>query len=295
MTKRFQYVVVRYVPNVVRDEAVNVGVILREVGRDAYEFKFLPRSATVRKLWPTADQRLVAHFQRQLTRAKRAPGPSLFGDTLGTSLPPLNSQFFMWAQRELNGNLQVSESRGWIGDDALSALKHLYREYVALPEGSSRPINYQAIAPFSSRQRLWTTFEKRHLVRPGLVVREIVFPGKHAPWTFDLGYRNGKLRAISSVALSAPTAETNLGRALVFKGMLDDVRATASQELVGTAVVDLGRDEIRTPGVSEAQGILSDARIEIVPIRELPRLADSVEAELQVIIGSRHRSHGIAR
>ena len=90
MTRRFQYVVVRYVPNVIRDEAVNVGIVCREVGKDTHVFKFLPRSATVRKLWPTADQKLVAHFQRQLSRTKRlSEVPSLFGDESG-ALPSLD-------------------------------------------------------------------------------------------------------------------------------------------------------------------------------------------------------------
>lgn len=282
MTRRFQYVIARYVPNVIRDEAVNVGVIVREVGGDSHSFKFLPRSATVRKLWPTADQKLVAHFHRQLEQAKRAAiGPSLFGDDMaGGNVPPLDQRFFTWAQRELNGNLQVTEPRGITATDVASALTFLYREYVALPQGSSRPINYQAMAPFASRQRLWATFEKRNLVRPGLLIREMTLPGKHAPWTFDLGHRNGQLRIINSLALNTLAPETNLGRALILKGMLEDVEATAGQEVNATAVVDLGRDEKRIPAAKEAKGILLDAKIEVVRSGEVTRLAERVQMEL---------------
>jgi hypothetical protein len=180
----------------------------------------------------------------------------------------------------MNGNLQVTEPRGLTAADVASALNFLYGEYVALPQGSARPINYQSIAPFTSRQRLWTAFEKRNLVRPGRVTRELVLRGKHAPWTFDLGYRNGKLRVISSLALNALAAETNLGRALVFKGMLDDVKAKGEQrDLAGTAVIDWGRDEARAPAGAEARSILQDARIEIVRINEIGKLADRVQAE----------------
>ena len=56
MPQRFQYAVLRYVPNVIRDEAVNVGVVVRDLEREEFEYRFLPRSATVRKLAPQADK-----------------------------------------------------------------------------------------------------------------------------------------------------------------------------------------------------------------------------------------------
>src|SRR5436309_11187407 len=59
MEKPFQYSVVRYVPNLVRDEGVNVGLLVRAVAGKEFDFKFLPRTATVRKLWPHADERIV--------------------------------------------------------------------------------------------------------------------------------------------------------------------------------------------------------------------------------------------
>jgi len=66
MSKVFQYAVVRYVPDIIRDEAVNVGVLIKAVEGHRFECKFLPRSTTVRKLWPRADSALVKNFQQQL-------------------------------------------------------------------------------------------------------------------------------------------------------------------------------------------------------------------------------------
>jgi hypothetical protein len=71
------------------------------------------------------------------------------------------------------------------------------------------------------RIRLWEAFERRALITPKRVKRQVVLKGKHAPWTFDLGYRNGKYNLINSLALNSSVSETNLGRALVLKGMIE--------------------------------------------------------------------------
>src|SRR4051794_19614257 len=98
MAQRFQYAVVRYVPNVVRDEGINVGVLVREVHGDGFNYRFLPRSATVRKLWPPADTRLVANFERQVGLAART------GEGIGLVGHPSSRDFFEKARSEFNGN-----------------------------------------------------------------------------------------------------------------------------------------------------------------------------------------------
>src|SRR6266704_1730172 len=103
MSERSQYVIVRYVPNVVRDEAVNIGVIIRGVGSSHFDFKFLPRSATIRKISPEAEQ--------QLTLSKREDRP------VGIIGHPTEPEFFVKAMREFNGNLQLTEPRGLLAAD----------------------------------------------------------------------------------------------------------------------------------------------------------------------------------
>src|SRR5437867_4926673 len=155
MPQRFQYAVLRYVPNVIRDEAVNVGVVVRDLEREEFEYRFLPRSATVRKLAPQADQQIVNNFSRQLAVARRADRP-----ILGVGHPK-NVDFFAHASREFTGNLQFSEVRGLLADDLRSAVNRIYSDYVAEPRGSARPINYQAMAPYQTRARLWDAFKRR--------------------------------------------------------------------------------------------------------------------------------------
>ena len=273
MSQFFQYSIVRYVPDVIRDEAVNVGVIVRAADGGRTEFKFVPRSATVRKLWPGADQALVRTFERQLTMCAQK------GEPLGRAGRIVDAEFFDKAREEFNGNLQLSPARAAMGDGIEQVLKRVYQTSVAEPGGGPRPINYQMIAPSRLRERLWNAFQKHNLLRPGLVKKELVIKGKHAPWTFDLGYENGALHVVSSLALNAPTPEANLGRALVFKGMLDEVRAT-QKGVRGIAVVE-GLGSASAPkGSREAGEILADAKIEAYPFGRINDLIGRVQRDL---------------
>jgi len=274
MMERYQYSVVRFVPNVVRDEGVNVGVIIKEAEGAKFVYRFLPRGATVRRLWPDADERLVNNFAHQLRAAQVQDRPL---EGIGH---PSDRVFFQLARAEFNGNLQLAEPRGMLAESIEEVLSRIYDTYVAEPKSGPRPINYQAIAPYQTRARLWSAFQKKRLLRPGLVRRQYVLKGRHAPWTFDLGYKNGGIKLINSVALNAPTAETNLGRALVFKGMIEDVKAAQETRVKSTAVVLLPQPQGKGPGAREAQEILTDARIEIYNIAELAQLVERVEREL---------------
>jgi hypothetical protein len=273
-TSTFRFAVVRYVPNVVRDEGVNVGVIVQQEDPPKFQFKFLPRSATVRKLWPEADQRLVTHFKEQLTFEKSGKESSL-----RYLAYPSDPSFFSRAREEFNGNLQLTSPRGMLGADLKWVTDALYRIYVAEPPGGPRPINYQAIAPHRTRERLWVAFERRGLIRPGKLVKKFVLKGEHAPWTFDLGYHNGALNVINSVALNASTTETNLGRALVLKGMIEDVRMTR-HDVRGRAVIEPPKNIRSSSGFESARSIIEDAQIEIFTLQELPALVDKIDAEL---------------
>jgi hypothetical protein len=274
MSKLFQYSVVRYVPDVIRDEAVNVGVLVKAVEGHRFEFKFLPRSATVRKLWPEADSSLVRNFQKQLTTCAKNNEPL---GNLGRIVDP---DFFDKARSEFNGNLQLTAPRAFRGENIEETLKHVYQTSVAEPEGGFRPINYAVIAPSRTRERLWTAFQRHDLLHSGYVRKEMTVKGKHAQWTFDLGYQNGALNVINSLALNATTAQANLSRALVLKGMIDDVRAFHKGPVKGTAVVE-GVEKGPSPkGSHEAQQILTDGKLTIVRISQLEGLVNKVAQEL---------------
>jgi len=274
MSNLFQYTVVRYVPDIIRDEAVNVGVLIKSVEGHRFECRFLPRSATVRKLSPKADSALVKNFQQQLTVCAKNNEP------LGNIGRVIEVDFFDKARAEFNGNLQLTMPRAAVGSNIDEVLKHVYQTSVAEPDIGVRAINYINIAPFRTRERLWSAFQKRDLLHAKRVKKEMSVRGKHAQWTFDLGYENGALNVINSLALNATTPEANLGRALVMKGMIDDVRAIHKGTLKGIAVVEGAGNGAPPKGSHEAQKILTDGRLTVVPFSKLNELIDKVEHDL---------------
>lgn len=279
---RYQYAVIRYVPDVVRDEAINVGVIVREVSGEQFDFRFLPRAATIRRLWPEADQNLVKHFEKILAWMTVGSQPSLLEEP-SQGLPnighPADREFFARARSEFNGTLQLSLERGILKESLRDALNWTYAKFVAEPQPVRRPINYQSLAPFRARARLWSAFERKSLLGPGRVQKQFVVEGRHAPWTFDLGYRNGVLNLINSLSLDA-SEEANLGRALVFKGMIEDIGAKhdAEHRVLGIAVVDT-HPAHPSPGSDQAQQMLHDADIDVVPLANLSELVQRIESE----------------
>jgi hypothetical protein len=275
----FQYVVVKYVPNVLRDESVNVGVLVRKIDGGDFASRFLPRAAVVRKLWPNADTQVVRHLERELEKTRQAQ-LSLEAPTLGRAGSPLNSDFFTRAREEFTGNLQMTPERAVTADDLDAALQWAYDTFVAEPPTAARPINYQALAPMQTRDRVWRAFERRDLIGPKRVQERVVIKGKHAPWTFDLAYRNGALHLINSLALNAGP-EANLGRALVYKGMLEEVEAKSSHGVQGIAVVQPPKPGQREESAStEARAILTDAGIDTYDVADVDELTTRVEQDL---------------
>jgi hypothetical protein len=134
------------------------------------------------------------------------------------------------------------------------------------------------MAPVTLRTRLWAAFARKHLISPTRVKRQLVVTGMHAPWTFDLAFSNGALNLISSIALNSSAVETNLGRALVYRGMIEDVNERDKAH--GIAVVQLPKAGGDVAGVVESQRILKDAGIDIFSVSELLKLVDRVAAEL---------------
>jgi Protein of unknown function (DUF3037) len=274
-----QYSIIKYTPNVVRDESVNVGVIAREPSTGRFDYKFLRRSAVVRKIWPSADTQVVGHLERALAKTRTTTQLSLVSPSLGRTGSPSDPDFFAKARREFTGNLQLSVESAMETESLEDALQWAYNTFVAEPAVSARPINYQALAPFQTRARLWRAFERRNLIGPKRVRERAVFQGVHAPWTFDLAYKNDAQHLINSVALNAG-AEANLGRALVFKGMLDEVAKAGQTEVYGIAVIQWPKASAEETAADKAVAILDDAGIETHDVGNLEQLVERVEKDL---------------
>ena len=129
----YAYHVVRYVPNLLRDEWVNIGIllfdpangrILRRLMEEPGEF------AHVRRLDPDADEDLLRHLSEEL-EAQLAAGmspqvaPVSEGDNALRNLSRL--------EQTLSNSVQFSAQKGLLAADLDAELDRLYRDHVEPP------------------------------------------------------------------------------------------------------------------------------------------------------------------
>jgi hypothetical protein len=277
-TQPFQFALIRHVQDVARDEPTNVGVLVRSIDGTQSRLRFASPTAAVWRSVRPEMRDLVRHLEQQLGLAARGERP--FG-RIGF---PTDSEFLLRARAEFSGHIQFSDPRGFMGDGIDSATEAIFRRYVAARRGTLRTgaaAAHPAIAPSRLRQRVLSTFKRYRLLRRGGVQQSFAVRGEHAKWTFDLGYENGALNLINSVALNSSEPSTNLSRALVFKGMVDEVRKSADKRVHGTAVTAAGDSASTGASANEAQQILRDAKIEVVPLAQLPQLINRVRDDLR--------------
>ena len=121
--------ILRYTPNLIRDEWVNIGVVLEELPAEFQEAR--PRRAArlieepseisrVRRLHPLADEELLRALPAELDARLRAPEIEAAG-------------YLAKLGDTLSNVLQLSPHRAVLAEDFDAELDRLYREHVAPP------------------------------------------------------------------------------------------------------------------------------------------------------------------
>ncbi|MGH9726451.1 MAG: DUF3037 domain-containing protein, partial [Candidatus Acidiferrales bacterium] len=122
----YRYRVLRYTPDLVRDEWVNIGVLLEDAGAEAnprHSLRVIEDAAEiarVRRLHPSADEGLLRQLPLEFEMRLAAPAPDarVYLDKLGDTLSNV---------------LQFSAQRAVLAEDFDAELDRLYRDHVAPP------------------------------------------------------------------------------------------------------------------------------------------------------------------
>jgi hypothetical protein len=117
----YSYWVVRYTPNLVRDEWLNVGVLLVDPGR-RFEARFIEESGEfgrVRRLHPNADETVLRALERH------------FQAVVGGAEDP--SAYLAKLDTILSNVIQLSPEHGLLAGDFDAELDRLYQQHVAPP------------------------------------------------------------------------------------------------------------------------------------------------------------------
>jgi hypothetical protein len=186
----FQYRILRYMPNQLRDEWVNIGVLLEEASGARQAMRLIEEPvefACVRRVHPEADENLLRSLSTEFDAQLRGSAAAV-----AFNLEKLD--------QNLANVLQFSQVKGLLADNFDAELDRLYREQVTPPVRraggllqNTRDWMRRKLNDVFRRHRILGKLE--HRVR----VEGFTQPGD--PMRLDYGYQNGVRGFIQSVSL----------------------------------------------------------------------------------------------
>jgi len=263
----FAYRILRYTPNLIRDEWVNIGVLLFDEHTGERRLRLIEEQAEyarVRRLHPQMDEALLRGLRNDLDdRFSRAP--ELFrGNGNGQPYAEGNRRADWLALLDkwdatLSNALQLAPQKGVFADDLDEELERLYADHVALEQGMTRvgaPGSRGAIRSYCSQvwkqARLWERLEK------GLRVEEFTFAGD--PMRIDYAYRkNGTRGFVQALSVSRAPGDVK-SLAYTVERIRNRVK---SSEFTAVTDVHLMAEDSRQRFVQET---LRDAGVAAVPV-----------------------------
>lgn len=250
------YRILRYTPNLVRDEWVNIGVLVYDPAKGERRLRLIEEQDEynrVRRLHPQADEALLRALRDDLEdRFQSANG----AQGAGGDWQPLLAN---WDQT-LSHALQLAPQKAVLANDLDAELERLYADHVAPQRAPSRvgaPGSRAQIRSYCSQvfrqARLWDRVEK------SVRAAEFTFPGD--PMRLDYSYRrNGTRGFVHTLSVTRAPADAKL-----FAYTAERITAKAALKTEFAAVTDVELNE-KNERHRFVRDTLRDAGIEPVPM-----------------------------
>jgi hypothetical protein len=259
----YAYRVVRYTPNLVRDEWVNIGVLLYEPGGKRLEARLIESDAEfarLRRLHPTADVNVVRGLQAEMTAQFQINGGA--------------AAYLEKLDESLSNVVQLSPQRGVLTSDFDAEMDRLYHDYVEPPRYPGR--GEAADSRSTIRARAREVFRRAGILAQmehGVRVDEFTFAGD--PMRLDYGYRrNGTRGFVHALPLGREPAQA---KALAFTCEQIRLKVHESEFAAMTEVAPQESNE-RHRFIS---GLLDTKGIRIVPLTQLEPWARELGASIR--------------
>ncbi len=278
-----EFFLVRYVPDTVKNEFVNIGVVLREAGRpETARVQFTRDWSRVRCVDPEADTGMLEALENEVRERLTA------GVTETASMMTALDESF-------SNLLQITEPKACLAESIPAEMEQLSRMYVETRKlrEARRQSGRAAIATLMRKQfeaaGVWNVMRKR------IAASMYTQPGD--PLRIDCGYRpNGVIRMFHAVSLEG---DLEAAKVLAFSApqMTEGVQRVEKAMLELTAVVEplrglLGKDAEETLASGAEQDRIDQYRfgvetmerssIRVMTVEDLPRIAERAREELRV-------------
>lgn len=273
--KQCEFQLIRYVPDPVKNEFVNIGVLLRASGGEQSALRFTRDWGRVRCLDPDADTQMLEAMEIEV------------GDQLRARAEDHPTPFMVRLQDSLSNGLQMTESKAYLAETFLSGLEDLMRMYVDTPQREPRRQRSGRSALIAAMRKQFESAGVWTLMRKQIAAADYTRPGD--PLRIDCGYRpNGVVRMFHAVSLEA---DSDAAKLLAFsaRGLKEGVGRVERAVLELTAIVEPIRgpdgdepDEDRIVQYRYAVETMEEYEIRVLTSSDLPNVAETARRELRV-------------
>jgi DUF3037 family protein len=278
MAERVQceFFLIRYVPDVVKGEFANIGVLLREAGRDdSAVVRFTRDWARVKCMDADADIGLLEALEGEIGARLK---------TVGRDAPGIKPVMEI-LEDTLANSVQMTEVRACLAESLPAEIEQLMKMYVEpLKVKTERKRTGRAAIAGAMR----TEFERAGVW--GLMRKRIaasLYTRAGDPMKIDCGYRpNGVIRMFQAVSLEGDV-EAAKGLAYSAPQLVEGVQRVEGARLELTAIVE----PLRAVSDTEDEAMeryrfgveaMERQEIRVVTLSDLARVAETARVELRV-------------
>jgi len=258
----FRYWILRYAPNLIRDEWVNIGVWLEEVDGRKRAVRLIEEPseiARVRRLHPGADEELLRALPGEFEARLNGPEEAvrIYVEKLGQTLSNV---------------IQVGPQKGVLAQDFDAELDRLYQAQVAPPPRARGSLIESTRAWIKARFN--DVLKRRRVPRLERSIRVEEFTQAGDPMRLDYGYRNGARGFLHAVALGRDASQ-----AKVLAYTAERIRARlANCEFTAITEVEPLRENPRHQFIAK---LFAEQDISIVPLNRIEKFAEELRVRLQ--------------
>jgi hypothetical protein len=264
--RQLEFFLLRYVPDAVKNEFVNIGLVMVESGANGAGFadvRFTRDWRRVRCLDPQADVDMLAALER---------------DIRGQLATTREREVLLRRLEDSFSNvIQLSPAKGCLAEDPVAEIEMMASMYLeAAKVGGKREV--------SGRQRILAVmrdaFEQARVAKFVLPVPVATYTKPGDPFQFDFGYRvAGEIKLFHAVSLKAGVDSAVL-LAARYPRIAPVMSKVAGAAPMLTAVIDDDLDRAEE-SIQFALGMMEDEKIRIAVAAEMPMLAEVARRELR--------------
>ncbi|MGA7220433.1 MAG: DUF3037 domain-containing protein [Candidatus Sulfotelmatobacter sp.] len=269
--RQLEFFLLRYVPNVAREEFVNIGLVMTESGGDGGGFAEVHFTADWRRarcLDPNIDVEMLEALGREMEwRLNDVQQRALLLHELMDSY---------------SNTLQLSPIRRCVAENPAEEFKDLSRKLVEMPATWSPSTE----TPAKRAGRRWIHAGMSEAFRAArvweLLIKDLpasTYTNPADDFVLDFAYPVGsELKILHAVSLAAPGPETR-----VFPWRVGKIASRMKEKEISpnfTAVVE-DRFDAENKAVKMILAFMADEKVQVRPLREMPEIAEEAARALR--------------